>query len=232
MGMITCAIITARDCATRLSCALSWYSSRLTSSRPASCTVRTPLIASAMAPLAMDEASRARRKVRRACGSHTMRTMISVGTTARAISPSIQSMATSTVMMPISSSMSPTANTEDSRNSCSAYTSPCRRDISRPVSVRSMKDSDTRCRWRYMARRRSNSTRAPARATTPSCSTLATKFTRMMPTKTATAARSSVRAESPAPATCSNVLLTISGIASCVAVNTSTAASPNSSRRR
>ena len=44
--------------------------------------------------------------------------------------------------------MSPTESTEVSRNSCIEFTSPCRRDISRPTSVLSMKDSETRCRWR------------------------------------------------------------------------------------
>ena len=49
--------------------------------------------------------------------------------------------------MPNSSTISPTDITDVSRNSCIELTSPCRRDISRPTSVLSMKLSETRCRW-------------------------------------------------------------------------------------
>ena len=65
--------------------------------------------------------------------------------------------------------MSPTESTEVSRNSCIEFTSPCRRDISRPTSVLSMKDSETRCRWANIARRMSKSTFSAALPTTVSC---------------------------------------------------------------
>ena len=61
-------------------------------------------------------------------------------------SPSRKSSQSSTPTMPNSSTMSPTDITDVSRNSCIELTSPCRRDISRPTSVLSMKLSDTRCR--------------------------------------------------------------------------------------
>ena len=69
--------------------------------------------------------------------------------------------------------MSPTESTEVSRNSCIEFTSPCSRDISRPVSVLSMKESETRCRWPNIARRMSKSTFSATLPTTVSCTRLA-----------------------------------------------------------
>ena len=70
--------------------------------------------------------------------------------------------------MPNSSTKSPSAVIEFSRNSCNEFTSPVRRDIMRPTSVLSMKLSATRCRWANMARRRSKMTRSPVSATSRS----------------------------------------------------------------
>ena len=93
-----------------------------------------------------------------------IRTTTRIGTTESVSRPSCQSSTSSTTVMPTSSTRSPIANTEVSRNSCSACTSPCRRDIRRPTSVLSMNDSETRCRWAYIARRRSISSRSAIRA--------------------------------------------------------------------
>ena len=95
--------------------------------------------------------------------------MKSTGITASVSSPSRQSSQTMTPTMPKSSAMSPTDSTEVSRNSCIELTSPCSRDISRPVSVLSMKLSDTRCRCPNIARRMSKSTFSAALPTTLSC---------------------------------------------------------------
>ena len=64
--------------------------------------------------------SRARRKARRALGSQTMRTRNSKGTTESVMAPSRASRLSSTTMMPNSSTRSPIAKIEDSRNSCTA----------------------------------------------------------------------------------------------------------------
>jgi hypothetical protein len=56
--------------------------------------------------------------------------------------------------MPTSSTKSPIAKTDVSRNSCKAWTSPCRRHIKRPTSVLSMNGSETRWKLPYIARRR------------------------------------------------------------------------------
>ena len=173
MGIITWENFDARRCARRLSFALSSKSWKLTDSRPISWMVRTPCTFSASAPFTIELVSRARRKARLAWGSHTMRTASRTGTTERVSSPSSKSSASSTVTMPTRSTKSPIAKMEVSRNSCRALTSPWSRDISRPTSVLSMKESETFCRCPYIARRRSKSRLAEIRPTTISWMKLA-----------------------------------------------------------
>ncbi len=137
------------------------------------CTARTPLIPSASAPFVVDCASCAAMKASRARGSQISRTTKSTGITESVSRPSCQSSQTITPTMPKRSAMSPTESTEVSRNSCIEFTSPCSRDISRPTSVLSMNESDTRCRCPNIARRMSESTFSAARPTTVSCTQLA-----------------------------------------------------------
>ncbi len=105
----------------------------------------------------------------RARGSQISRTKNRIGITDSVSRASCQSSSSITNTMPNSSAMSPTDSTEVSRNSCIELTSPCRRDISRPVSVLSMNDSETRCRCANIARRMSNSTSSAVLPTTVSC---------------------------------------------------------------
>ena len=103
------------------------------------CTVRTPWMPSASAPLAMELVSCAAMKAALGARQPERRTTNSTGITDRVSRPSRRSSHSSTVTMPNSSTMSPTERTDVSRNSCIELTSPCRRDISRPTSVLSMK---------------------------------------------------------------------------------------------
>ena len=116
------------------------------------------------------------RKAWRARGIQMIRTTTRIGTTERVSRPSRQSSTSSTTVMPTSSTKSPIAKTEVSRNSCRAWTSPWRRDIRRPTSVLSMNESETRWRWAYIARRRLTSRRSAMRATRVSCTRLAMKL--------------------------------------------------------
>ena len=150
IGTMIWASQVARSWACRLSSTFSSNSWRLTASRPMPWTVRTPWMPSASAPFRVELVIRARRNARLARGIQMIRTTTRIGTTDRVRRPSCQSSTSSTKAMPTSSTKSPIANTEVSRNSCKACTSPCRRDIRRPTSVLSMNDSETRCRCAYM----------------------------------------------------------------------------------
>ncbi len=174
----------ARSWACRLSSTFSSNSRRLTCSRPMPCTVRTPWMPSASAPFRVELVTRARRNASRARGIQKIRTITRIGTTDRVSRPSCQSSTTSTMVMPRISTKSPIANTEVSRNSCSAPTSPWRRDIRRPPSVLSMNDSETRCRCANIARRRSISRRSAMRPTSISWPKLARKLKLTIPRKT------------------------------------------------
>ncbi len=132
------------------------------------CTARTPLMPSASAPLATEFVSCAAMKASRARGSQISRTTNRTGSTESVSRPRRKSSNSITKTMPKSSAMSPTESTEVSRNSCIELTSPCSRDISRPTSVLSMNDSETRCRWANIARRMSKSTSSAALPTTVS----------------------------------------------------------------
>ena len=75
---------------------------------------------SARAPFRVELVTRARRKARLARGSQTMRTATRTGTTESVSSPSRQSSTRRTIVIPTSSTKSPIAKTEVSRNSCKA----------------------------------------------------------------------------------------------------------------
>ena len=169
VGIITCPYFVALSWEFRLAVAFSSKREMLTRSRVSPWTARTPLMPSASAPLTRELSSLAPMNDFRARGSQTMRIRNSAGTEASVISPRRQSTAISTAAMPIRSTKSPIANTEDSRNSCRAATSPCRRDMSLPTSVLSINDNETRCRCVYIARRMSNNTRSAIRPTMISC---------------------------------------------------------------
>ena len=128
---------------------------------------------SASAPLVTELVSCAAMNASLARGSQNSRTTNSTGMVDMVSRPRRKSSAKSTKTIPNSSAMSPTESTEVSRNSCMELTSPCSRDISRPTSVLSMNDSDTRCRCSNIARRMSNSTCSAALPTTVSCTQLA-----------------------------------------------------------
>ncbi len=132
------------------------------------CTVRTAWIPSANAPLATELVSRARRNARRARGNQIIRTKKRTGTTDKVNNPSSKSSHSIIKTMPNSRSKSPKAVIEFSKNSCNAYTSPCRRDIMRPTSVLSINDNETYCRCANMARRKSKMTCSPVRPTNQS----------------------------------------------------------------
>ncbi len=221
-----------RSWASRLSATLSSNSWRLTASRPMPCTVRTPWMPSASAPFRVELVIRARRKAARARGSQTMRTATRIGTTESVSRPSRQSSTSSTTVMPTSRTRSPIANTEVSRNSWSACTSPCSRDIRRPTSVLSMNDSETRWRWAYIARRRLISNRSAMRATRVSWTRLARKLRLTIARKTS-APNASSRWSLAAPTKAlSMTVRRISGIEIWVVAKASTASTARTSWRR
>ena len=114
---------------------------------------------SARAELAVDEASRASRKLFLEKGSQIARMTIRAGSTASVSRPSFRSVVSRTMVMPTRVTKSPRAPFMFSRNSCSAFTSPCSRAMIRPTWVLSMKLSETSWKWANMARRMSKITR-------------------------------------------------------------------------
>ncbi len=221
-----------RSWASRLSATLSSKSCRLTASRPMPCTVRTPWMPSASAPFRVELVIRARRNARRARGSQTIRTATRTSTTESVRRPSRHSSTSSTTVMPIRRTKSPIANTEVSRNSWSACTSPCRRDIRRPTSVLSMNDSETFWRWAYIARRRLISRRSAMRATRVSWTRLAMKLRLTMARKTRAPSASSRWSPAPPTSALSITVRRIRGIEIWVAANARTASTARTSCRR
>ncbi|MNL38467.1 hypothetical protein D3C87_1606810 [compost metagenome] len=177
---------------------------------------------SAMAPAVNELVSWAAQKARLAGGSQKMRMMNRTGMVTRVSSPSQGSRLRSTATMPNSSTMSPTEITEVSRNSCMELTSPWRRLIKRPTSVLSMKLKDTRWSWANMARRMSNSTCSATCPTWVSCTQEAPKLNSTAMAKAPTA-QSRLAGSPPGTRALSMALPMISGMASWVPVNTSTA---------
>ena len=232
IGTMIWASQVARSWAWRLSSTFSSNSWRLTASRPMPWTVRTPWMPSASAPFRVELVIRARRNAPLARGIQMIRTITRIGTTESVSRPSRQSSTSSTKVMPTSSTKSPIANTEVSRNSCKACTSPCRRDIRRPTSVLSMNDSETRCRCAYIARRRSISSRSAIRPTRVSWIRLATKLKLTMPKKTRAPRVSSSSLRAFGTSASSITLRTISGIEIWLAENTRTASTASTRRAR
>ena len=117
IGIMAWANFAERRWLRKFSSAFSVYRSKFTASRPKPCTVRTAWIPSASAPFAEEFVSRAVRKAMRARGSQTRRTNNSTGTTDNVKRPSQKSSISIMTTMPTSSTRSPIAVMEFSRNS-------------------------------------------------------------------------------------------------------------------
>ena len=117
IGTMACANLAERRWLRRFSAAFSVNRSKFTTSRPRPWTVRTACIPSASAPFAEELVSRAVRKAMRARGSQTRRTKNSTGTTDKVSRPSQKSSASMMMTIPTSSTKSPIAVMEFSRNS-------------------------------------------------------------------------------------------------------------------
>jgi len=177
VGVMIRAARAASTWASKFSRTFSSNRPKLTASRRDSWTVRMPLMFSARAPLTIDEASRARLNVSLTLGSHSARSPISAGSTVRVSRPSFRFIASSTAITVTRMTMSAKAPIEPSRNSCSAFTSPCSRAMIRPTWVWSSTLRDMSCRCENIERRRSKITCWASRADSQSCRKLNTRLT-------------------------------------------------------